>query len=1424
MDVFPQRFLAVALLLFSACSVSLDVPEGATILCDADAECPEGYTCSSGVCEQTLVNVAPTVTVRAAGRDAATLPLEVTVADANGVTDRREEVSVELAVVVGGARCPLTTLDPPLDGIATTRAGVTVSAVWDAIADASSTCGLIPRPADRNGDGIADAQVLPLLADVVIEATAIDASGARGATSSASVTLGNDTPTAIFEPTQPAVSNDVPLAFTVDDTSLDLADIDLQFALPSSPDTWRAARIRYGATSDLVTDGSQQVVVWESLAADGGVGAVRVAGVKLRLRARDDVGGPDYGAFDEVTLSVDNQSAPAVTSLQLGGDTFGKSTGITYLIYRLVDAQSDATDVRVEVSIDDEPAKPCTPHPNEMHSGVHTLASAPATDDGGGVAHVFAWDVAADLGTRNTTNVVVRVVPADERAGVGAAASLQLGSRVGLGASYAGSGGYKLQARTTTSLGEIIFVGAFDSGPPDVATMTDAASYVIYGNSGGTFTGATEIWPSSDPLRAGAAGDLNGDSYDDFVFLVAFNQLHIYYGGAGGLTIQQSVNLPGACEPHGRKLSIGDFNGDGQNEIAFRCDDGVHVAVRSTSWTVDGTTYAAGANVIRLAAGDVDGDGRDELIIAHRNTAPTTAAELDVHVLPGQNAAQLLGTPVALVTGLPLAYTNAPRFNEQGADVAAADLDGDGRAEIVVASTPFRTSGSVRVYRGADLAAPPVMSDVLPERPGYLSIADVDGNGSRDIVTWACTETDAPCVYMHALATSTLTPIGRARLPAVTCTNVSRSSGEAADLDADGRAELVVAEVCGGTAGLLTYTLGSGATPTPLTDVTALSEAPLASNELTVVDFDRDGALDVMVSQTSSLITQVRAGAHQLPSVAPGVSLFAVGQYEADFDNISYYRVVPADFTGDGTPDLYTSNRTFPTAVRTNVATSAADGSYGFEGLGYATFSGAPDRVLAAADVNGDGFEDLIGRIDDRVIVMRANVSGGVWAGTFSSILDFDTGFVASIDHVAIADMDRDGDLDVVGATSAAVTGPCCAPTPGPGVIVLMNNGGGGFSELCRQFTNGAQSTRMVRGVTVADTIDDGYPDVVVAFQGNPTVMPLETTGIQIRTLSITSAGCGTFSGQAQEVPLGPVDRFDAADIDGDGIRDVFGVGSGKVLVWANRQADGLANGVIDTPVNLTNQLVRAEVADFDRDGMADIVGVSSGTAVLMLHGVQQNGFAPRTVTLSPDALIGVVLPRTVDAFGVPIPVKLGLRRYNGLGRFAEPVHVDFPGGAARAGVLGNTKRALTRAFELEGLLRLTDAGDGRYRVEETLDLDAQAGRAVVIDLPLPAARWPLNLASNVRVVMRADDFVRANEYASDPLYGLPAGADVLPITLGRESPVIERTSTWLDITRDPDGDLSTGTGRRFIVENSGSAHRVRVVLDVPGVVQAFVQ
>ncbi|MEZ0312569.1 MAG: FG-GAP repeat domain-containing protein [Myxococcota bacterium] len=1414
--LFRCSLVATLYFFTTACSVSLDVPDGAVITCEVDTECPDGYVCGAGTCEQVLVNVAPTVSVRATARGAGTLPLELTIADANGNVGRAETVAVELASIIAGVRCPISTLDVALDAIATTRAGTTITTTWNAIADASPQCNLVPREVDRDGDGAPDASVLPRLAGVVVEATAIDAGGARGAPATANAELGNDAPLVTLSATPPRVVGDVPFAYTIDDSSLDPSDLDVEFALPDAPTVWRKALIKYGATASIASDGSEQVFVWDSADPVGGAGALRLSGVHLRARARDDVGGHDYGPFDEATFGVDNQTTPTIESLQLIGDDFGRPS-IGYLSYRAVDEQSDPVDLRVEVSIEGEPFTTASELPTELHHGRLRLASSPRTSTGGGVEHLFAWDVSADVGGRVTTDVVLRVTPADPRAGIGNPTFLAVGARVGSPPTEASAAGYAILGAVSADTRHRVLLGNVDgSAGLDAVTGVNQgaaglASVEIFRFSGqststvpdGRFGGpvSTDITFGTS-ARAYALGRLDGDAYDDLVIMDS-SDVALVFGSVGGFAGVTPFAGQG-CDTHTTTLAIGDFNNDGQNEVALPCPGQVKIIRFSGTWQVDPTTYTVPQTAVRIAAGDVNGDDRDDLVIA---TAGGSQDLFDLAILPGQAGSVLLGTRQVIADDLPMNYEDgAIIFNERGVDVAAGDVDGDGVDDIVVDTSPLPTISELRVYRGGPVISLPIVSAAMPELSEYLNIADVDGDGRNEIITWACIRSGgAPCPYIHALRDGALPLLANPRLEGLTCGTAA--NGAAADLDGDGKAELVVNEFCSPQAGaLFTYSLGGGFVPRLLDDVTTMSSVEPDSDDFSICDYDHDGALDVVSLEYLVMGAEVQAGRTNLPTATPALTTLNAGTVSAWANSPSFMRSRPGDFNGDGILDVFTHDSGVEAA---SIALAAFDAQRGYSLRPYAFVSMvAPlDQLIAIADVNEDGRDDVIGVDATRFLVYRSNPTAPAppsnsW--TFTAATDITT--AAEVSHVALADLDRDGDLDM--AAGAA----------GGSLYVLLGNGTGAFTLQAGCTRTTAATT--VRGVAIADTADDGYPDVVVA-SGDGT-----STTLQI--LNLTAGLCTTevFTTQPATTVAGALafpSRLVAADIDSDGIMDVTGIGPGAVITWIAHTQGGLARGFTSPPTTLSSAFMRAGIADIDRDSTADIVGLATGgDTILVAHGRQLDSVTPRAASL---VHVGFSLP-AVDAFGAAFAPSLLRRPYDGFGRWDEPEVVDFELGAAEAGLLAAGLRVLTRPYEVNGLTYLMrDETSVRYRVQTVYaDADAAANRGVILDLPIPAARWGLDLSTGVSVVFRADDFLRAAELPGDPLFGRPEGAGVLPLDARGEPSIIRRVSTWQSVTRDADGDFATGGGRRFLVENAPGVHRVRVFLDAPGVVQAFVQ
>jgi serralysin len=172
-----------------------------------------------------------------------------------------------------------------------------------------------------------------------------------------------------------------------------------------------------------------------------------------------------------------------------------------------------------------------------------------------------------------------------------------------------------------------------------------------------------------------ASGDLNGDVYDDIV--------------------------TGAGEGGSQHVKV--FSGNNGSEIRSFLAYG-------------GLAGNAAAAEVRVAAGDVNGDGRDDIITGLGSAAP------HVKVFDGITNNEI---------GSFLAYGGF----SGGVYVAAGDLDGDGRSDIITGAGAGGFS-HVKVFSGATgselrsfFAYPGVDNEVR------VGAGDVNGDGRDDIIT-----------------------------------------------------------------------------------------------------------------------------------------------------------------------------------------------------------------------------------------------------------------------------------------------------------------------------------------------------------------------------------------------------------------------------------------------------------------------------------------------------------------------------------------------------------------------------------------------------------------------------------------------------------------------------------------------------------------
>jgi alpha-tubulin suppressor-like RCC1 family protein len=301
-----------------------------------------------------------------------------------------------------------------------------------------------------------------------------------------------------------------------------------------------------------------------------------------------------------------------------------------------------------------------------------------------------------------------------------------LNSSVNLAQSF----GSILTALVGSSTGYTSFSGGIGTGgvdsQPSAQRITNSGNLVNIGNiqnggilstAGGTFSSATGYGIGS-PARSMSIGDLNGDGNNEILTSNnASNTMTIYWGNGTGL-FTASTTLTTATGPVQNK--IGDLNGDGRPDIVVNYNSSAQVSVflnvggtfPSRTEYVTGSSASVSSGTGHIGIGDLNGDGRSDLVV------PTGSTLVSVLMNKGD------GTFAAKVD-----YTNP----HSAVDVVLGDFNGDGKADMV-AGTGGHTNFSVRMNNGdGTFGAATTYTAGVSTVATALAAADLNNDGSLDI-------------------------------------------------------------------------------------------------------------------------------------------------------------------------------------------------------------------------------------------------------------------------------------------------------------------------------------------------------------------------------------------------------------------------------------------------------------------------------------------------------------------------------------------------------------------------------------------------------------------------------------------------------------------------------------------------------------------
>jgi len=753
------------------------------------------------------------------------------------------------------------------------------------------------------------------------------------------------------------------------------------------------------------------------------------------------------------------------------------------------------------------------------------------------------------------------------------------------------------------------------------------------------------------------AGDVNGDGYDDVIVGAYQNddagsnagKAYVYHGSGSGLSFSPdwSDNGEAADDEFGYSVATaGDVNGDGYDDVIVGAPYNtvlnygeVYVYFGSSSglslspdWSDQGESASDEFGTSVACAGDVNGDGYDDVIVGAPDSDDAGSDAGEVYVYYGSSS------------GL----SNTPSWSDQGEAAfdyfgysvgSAGDVNGDSYDDVIIGAIENddagNNAGKVYVYHGSSSG----LSNLPPDwsangeaandtfGDSVASAGDINGDGFYDVIVSAPNNDDAGSnageIYVYCGSSTGLSSSPNWSSQGETAYDFfGNSVSTAGDVNCDGYDDLIVSatgnDEAGSSAGKVYLYLGSqfGLCSTPnWSTLGSTASDNFGTSVSNTGDIDGDGYDDFIVSAPLNDEYGINSGKIYVYQYNDELTFNLierwsdVGEVAQDWFGCSVSNA--GDVNGDGYDDVivgaYINDDGGEKAGKAYVYHGSKNGlsqTPDWSEQGEAAYDEFGYSVAGAGDVNGDGYDDII-------IGAHYNDGGGNGAGEAYVYHGSSNGLSSTPDW-----SDQGEDINDYYGCSVATAGD----VNGDGyedvfVGALWNDDGGDNAgeayvyygsasglSLTPNWQDQGEAIDDLFGVSVAcagDVNGDNYDDVIIGASGAGKVYVYygSASGLSYQWTAEKEAGGGTFGTSVSTAGDVNCDGYDDVII-GDSSNDDAGYKAGEAYVyygsssglssqlgWSDQGEEG--NAYFGTSVSTAG--------DLDRDGYDEVIIGASG-------------------------------------------------------------------------------------------------------------------------------------------------------------------------------------------------------------------------------------